>query len=258
MMKKYILGTGVAVVAIVLVISLFSNNSSHADGVLNHKEVKELVSSQYPGEIIELELDRENNRLFYELEVVNNEYVYEIKVDAKTGEILRLKEGRMLTQDIVDENNVAQEDDNNDKAEESKTAVVTKEQPKNTTQSKTTTKTETNKETNKTVTKSGPKQQVKQTSQQAQAPKKTEQKAQQPTQKQEQKQEQKRTIISREQAIQIALSEFSGVVEDVELDDDDDYGGRLVYEIEIERGDEEAEIIIDAMTGEVLLIEIDD
>lgn len=206
MMKKYILGTGVAVVAIVLVISLFSNNSSHADGVLNHKEVKELVSSQYPGEIIELELDRENNRLFYELEVVNNEYVYEIKVDAKTGEILRLKEGRMLTQDIVDENNVAQEDDNNDKAEESKTAVVTKEQP---------------------------------------------------TQKQEQKQEQKRTIISREQAIQIALSKFSGVVEDVELDDDDDYGGRLVYEIEIERGDEEAEIIIDAMTGKVLLIEID-
>lgn len=65
----------------------------------------------------------------------------------------------------------------------------------------------------------------------------------------------KKTAIDPQRAIEIALDEFPGKVEDIELEDDD---GRLIYEIEIEAGEKEAEFEIDAMTGEIIVIKIDD
>ncbi|MEC5424680.1 PepSY domain-containing protein [Virgibacillus sp. C22-A2] len=56
------------------------------------------------------------------------------------------------------------------------------------------------------------------------------------------------------EAEEIALNSFSGTITEVELDEDD---GRLIYEIEIENGNEEAEIDIDAYTGEILVLSID-
>ena len=63
------------------------------------------------------------------------------------------------------------------------------------------------------------------------------------------------SFISVEEAIEIALEEFSGKVEEAEFDEDD---GRYLYEIEIENGDKEAEFEIDAVTGEIIDMEIDD
>lgn len=62
------------------------------------------------------------------------------------------------------------------------------------------------------------------------------------------------TVIDLEKAEEIALNEFDGKITDLELDEDDD---RLMYEIELENGEDEAEIEIDAYTGEILVIEID-
>src|SRR5690625_3421786 len=58
-----------------------------------------------------------------------------------------------------------------------------------------------------------------------------------------------RPTIDTEEARQIALNEFEGTVTSLELDEDD---GRLLYEIEIERGEHEAEMEIDAFTGEIV------
>jgi uncharacterized membrane protein YkoI len=66
--------------------------------------------------------------------------------------------------------------------------------------------------------------------------------------------EERNTVITREEAIEIALQQFSGTVDDVELEKDD---GRLYYEIEIESSRGEAEIEIDAFTGNVLMVDID-
>lgn len=62
------------------------------------------------------------------------------------------------------------------------------------------------------------------------------------------------TVIDLEKAEKIALNEFDGKITDLELDEDD---GRRMYEIELEKGEDEAEIEIDAYTGEILVIEID-
>ncbi|MBM7094285.1 PepSY domain-containing protein [Bacillus sp. H-16] len=63
--------------------------------------------------------------------------------------------------------------------------------------------------------------------------------------------------ISEDEAIEIALREFQGEVDDVDLEQKD---GRLVYDIEIENDDTdvEADIIIDAYTGEVISVTFDD
>lgn len=65
----------------------------------------------------------------------------------------------------------------------------------------------------------------------------------------------KKAVISIEEAKQIALAEFPGKIEDIELDTED---GRLIYEVEIEQGNKEADIEIDAYTGEIIVIEIDE
>ncbi|MGM8212469.1 PepSY domain-containing protein [Virgibacillus sp. W0430] len=62
------------------------------------------------------------------------------------------------------------------------------------------------------------------------------------------------TVIDSTEAIQIAQKEFPGTVISFELDENNN---RLLYEIEIEAGKEEAEIEIDAYTGEVLVVEVD-
>ncbi|MBP2079831.1 PepSY domain-containing protein [Oceanobacillus polygoni] len=61
-------------------------------------------------------------------------------------------------------------------------------------------------------------------------------------------------LIGDQQAREIALKEFDGTIKEFELDEDD---GRFVYELEIINGDKEAEFEIDALTGEILEMEID-
>lgn len=64
------------------------------------------------------------------------------------------------------------------------------------------------------------------------------------------------TLITAEQAAQIAVDRVGGRVVDVELDRDD---GILRYEVELKlSGGREAEVDVDAATGNVLEIDIDD
>lgn len=60
-------------------------------------------------------------------------------------------------------------------------------------------------------------------------------------------------ISSDDQARSIALSVANGTITDFDFDEDD-----IEYEVEIEVGDLEYEITIDARTGEILEVEIDD
>lgn len=62
-------------------------------------------------------------------------------------------------------------------------------------------------------------------------------------------------FISVDEAKEIALSEHDGYVEDIELETDDGYA---YYEVEIENGEEDYDIYIEAYTGEVLSVDDDE
>ena len=64
-----------------------------------------------------------------------------------------------------------------------------------------------------------------------------------------------RQPIGYEQAKKIALSKFSGKIVKIELDEDD---GRLIYEVEMKKGKREAVIEIDAYTGKILFMSLED
>ncbi|MEI3607007.1 PepSY domain-containing protein [Pseudogracilibacillus sp. SE30717A] len=192
MKKKIAMLTGGFAVLLVLGFGIYKSDASQADPKLNYDEVTGLILSQYPGTITEIELEKENNRNVYEIEIVNDEMEYDLKVDGNSGEIINLKE-KKVAGNLEDQKG---NEENSKKHEETKV------------------------EKKKNVSK-----------------------------------ENKNTVIDASDAITIALNEFTGTVTDVEFDEDD---GRYSYEIEIKEDGLKAEVEIDAMTGEIIIIEIDE
>src|SRR5690625_2293078 len=234
-MKKVGIILGVMISAIVLGFGINHSNASQAEPQLSSEEIKEIVSNEYPGEIIDLTLSEKENEAVYTVNVDANETVYELEMDGNTGEVLELRETPITNKDqfVIDEDK--------DKGQN-------KDENKN-----------KNKNKNKTKTKAGEKEKKKTSDRQKDAAKETESKkpSKQKTVKKEQERketEEKSTAISIDEAVDIALSKFTGQVTEVEVEEED---GRLIYEVEIESGEEEAEIEIDAHTGEVIVIEID-
>src|SRR6056297_1608023 len=61
--------------------------------VMPLQSILQKISHQYPGRVIEVELEKKHNRIVYEVELVNdNGRVYELLIDAANGEILQAKE----------------------------------------------------------------------------------------------------------------------------------------------------------------------
>lgn len=266
MKKKTAIISGILAVFVALGIGMYAKNVSQAAPTLSHEEVKSLVTAQYPGTITELELDRENDQLYYEIEIENDEMEYELKVDANSGEILRLKEKLVRNDDskskqvkleekavaVKEESDDDDDDDNNQTVTVQNSSPQTKVESKEVKQQSTEKKAEPKKQSTKAQSTS---QKTAEKKQEQVKQQKTAEKKQEPKTEKKKKSEGKETIIDRNRAVQIALAKFPGKVEEVELDDDD---GRLIYEIEIENGDKEAEFDIDAKTGKILKFEIDD
>jgi uncharacterized membrane protein YkoI len=54
-----------------------------------------IAMSQIPGEIIKVELDTENGKPVYEVDVVTRQGIeYELEIDAQTGRITKIKRDR--------------------------------------------------------------------------------------------------------------------------------------------------------------------
>ena len=60
--------------------------------ILPLQDILRRVEKEYPGQVIETELERESGRYIYELEIVTEQgKVTEIEVDAGTGETLKVE-----------------------------------------------------------------------------------------------------------------------------------------------------------------------
>lgn len=213
MKKKIVMAVGTIAAAAILGVGIYHSNASQVDSGLSEEEIEEMVTGQYPGEIKNINLEKQANKSVYKVDIENDVRKYAITLKSDTGEVIELKE----TSD----------------PEQVKMAE----------------------------------KKEKEKEQQANKKKQDHQKQSEPDKKKEKKQsenqdsngksksaEKKNAVISVDKAIEIALEQFSGEVDEVELEEED---GRLIYEVEIEKGEDEAEVEIDAYTGEVLVVSIE-
>ncbi len=222
MRKKNLLAIGAVAVAAVLGLIFSQSLTASAGPDLSQKEVEEKIKAQYPGEIKGLALDEKSNPPVYEAEVSVDGKKYELRIDGNSGEVLKLEKTKTAKQE-----DTAQSES---KADES-IKINEKSSDKD---------------------KAGKQSSENNTVQEEQTADHEKEKV--PKNKEKEQSNQKKSILTKQEAIAIALEQFSGKVDDVDLEDED---GRLIYEIEIESSRGEAEIEIDAYTGKVLLVDID-
>lgn len=249
MKKKIGLIIGTFAVATTLGLGIYHSDASQSEPSLTEDDIVSLVETQYPGTITTINLEKEVNKAIYIVEIKGEGKEYKLKLDGDSGEVLKLDEKTIMkAQTDSDKETANQKQKDNeqteaDKKDEKLVMTEKKEQTKEEEQAKekqqeaeqeTKPKAEQEKQDNKKEPKSEKKEKPKE---------------------KVQKKKSNNALIDINEASKIALREFAGTITEVELDEDD---GRLIYEIEIEAGDQEAEIEIDAHTGEVLVIEIDD
>src|SRR5690606_18188849 len=95
MRNKLWLTLGALSAAGIIGLTVFQSDIVNAGPKLTREDVSALVTSQYPGKIVELELEKEGKLHYYEVEVMLDGREYELKVHADTGEVLRLEEKKM-------------------------------------------------------------------------------------------------------------------------------------------------------------------
>ena len=95
-----VLGTLFAAVTIVSSVAASRASDDHeralkavrAGEVLPLTEILKRVAVDYPGDIVEVELEDEHGRLIYEVELVSTSgRMIELEIDAKTGEVLEVE-----------------------------------------------------------------------------------------------------------------------------------------------------------------------
>lgn len=184
---------------------------------LSASEAKNIALKQLDGEIIDFEYDGDDRTPHYEIDIVKGNEKIEVEINASTGEAKITERETIRTAQV-----------------EKTTATVA--------------------ETPKTPTASTSSEQVE-PKQSTTVANETVKPASQPVQPEgNEKKKATATMLTKQQAIQIAQSKASGKVTEVELDDDDN---RLVYEIEIRNGKMEYDFEIDAKTGAIIKYEED-
>ncbi len=60
--------------------------------ILSLEKISRLAKSHKPGEILEVELEKKHGRYLYEVEILDaRSQVWELKLDAKTGQLLKME-----------------------------------------------------------------------------------------------------------------------------------------------------------------------
>jgi len=253
-------------IAVVLGLGVYHSNASQMEPTLSSEEIKELVTSQYPGTITELELAKSEKKAIYLVKLTNDGMEYELKMDGHSGEVITLKENYIAAKDRSSQKETMdldeekkQEDDTEQQNKEEQAAQEEADRERDKQEQEELAQAEKEREEQEQAEKEKDEHETK-IAKQEQQDKQDESKKQKETSDKTEKnpkkqQEQKQAVIDINKAINIALEQFPGVVEEVELEEED---GRLIYEIEIEGDGEEAEFEIDAYTGEIIVIEIED
>lgn len=90
-MKKIIVGIGAVSLLIVFCIGIFQVVDNREVKTLTTEEVKSIVAKQYPGEVTKLERVGEETSFLYEVELTDEQQVYHLQLNGKTGEVMQLQ-----------------------------------------------------------------------------------------------------------------------------------------------------------------------
>ncbi|OZU89170.1 hypothetical protein CIL03_09185 [Virgibacillus indicus] len=267
MKRKLVATIGTLAAAAVLGLGFSQSGGVQAEPKFSTADIHKKVSEQYPGTIKELELAKESKKEVYEVEIEINGKEYELEVDGNTGEILNLDEKTVPPEEnvvntvsdklIITEKKMDEDDNKKDDKAAKQDDKPAKKENKAAKQDNNTVKKESKpakQYDNTAEKKSKPVQNEKPSNKQAANSSKQDNSKVNNEKVKKNKESAKIAVIGESKAKRIALSQFSGKVEEIELDKDD---GRLIYEVEIENGNREAEIDIDAYTGAVLVLDID-
>lgn len=281
-MKKWMLIPAVAGVLAIGSVALADDSvpsvAKQADKMISLQEAKQVAAEKVKGgTVTEIELDKDDGRYHFDVDMKDGKYEYDLEVDAFTGEVIKfekeaeknrkqVKSDKLLTKEeaiaiakkrasgTVKEIELGEDDgrkeydiemrDGEFKYEIELDAVTGEflEFEKELYRSA------------KNEVKVQPQTQVKVQTEKVAA---TTLKVAEPTKEKQavksvdNKKSNQNTMLTKEQVIAIAKQHASGVVTDFELDDN-------VYEIEMEDGDIEYELDIDAYTGAILSFERDD
>lgn len=272
--------------AFVLGLGIYHSNASQGSPKLSTDDIKEIVSTQYPGTITEIEFETDFNKAIYEVEVVSDGKEYDLKLDGNTGEVVKLKEKSITNKDkiVLDDNIDLKGNENKERVSEDsrKSEGVEKEKnqqepTENNFNQKTVidskkaiditqetfsgivTELELEKEDGRLIydvelISGREKAEIEidaYTGEVLVIEIKTKN-----SNKYGNKLQSKgnKSLLDAQRAIDIAQDAFDGRVTELELDRED---GRLIYEIELKSEQQKAEVEIDAFTGETLKVEID-
>lgn len=262
------------VIATVIAVSLFGFlfYQLNADGVeptLSAEEIKLMVTSQYPGEITKLELEKDRNQAVYEIEIVDEEREYELRLDGNSGEVLKLKERENLTS--LDQNDEKVQHDNKRRPEKQpkkakfeqsndligicKAVEIAQQQQIGMLEE---IELEIEKDTyyyEAKIRNNDQKSKLKIDAKTGEIIKTKAKSKNHPSKTMEQVRNEENALINFCQAVDIAVQEHPGNVVEIELENDD---GKLIYEITIYDDLTKISIDIDALTGDILVIEIGD
>jgi uncharacterized membrane protein YkoI len=229
MNRKWIIITVLVIIGVTGIIGIAS--AIKGDVKVTETEARNLVEAHYPGTIIEMTLLRSDGKDIYQVQLEENTGLYTLEVDAETGNIQNLQQVKK-TDSEKEEKPAISEAEAKKLAEETyrgnvqaltlhrkiySITVLTKTEQ---------IKLEMNADSGKIT--SEDKSSIEKNTQHVK--------------------------LTEEQAKKIALAEVNGKIEDIDLEEEED---SVFYEVEIESGQQEATIQIDAFTGKVLSVAIE-
>lgn len=224
MNKKTAMISGIIVVILLLVFGTREWVTGNQGSTLEKEKMNQIVSVKYPGEILSTELTNREDTRQYKTVLKSEQGVYVIWSDAVSGEIL---------------------DMNRTEDEESPVKRITKDEAEKIAAKHGEVMSAEFNEENKvylvSVQNEGKTYRLEINGNNGDIKSKNE------VESRDEPAEPK-TKITEKDAKQIALKEVQGTITDIELDDED---GVIVYEVEIETKTKEAQVIINAFSGEV-------
>lgn len=240
--------------AVVIIGGILVTNSLTAAQPLPKDEMHAQLAEMYDGNVENLTLKGNT----YEATVIKNGTEYVVKANAESGEVLSLTQTKETSPTQTSKKPEEKSNEHPEKSANDKENIENKEAVEDPKQDK-----DDSKDKDSRISKKDKEEEKEKKEESNREKKDSKGKKDKKDKEDKEKKEEPTTLISKEEAIQIALNELpdglTGEVDDVDFETSSERSYYLV-EIEIDTDDEVDEVIyeIDAITGEVLSVEWDD